>query len=574
MTLNILLKLFAVFYILVSPILVSSIDNLVIKGSKFFNGRTGNQFFFKGISYQPRSFDLGNNPDPLALETQCLRDIEYFKELRINTIRVYETDYNLNHDVCMEALEDAGIYVLLDIPSKSYSINRVSPSWDTYLYENFKKKIDAFNKYPNVAGYLIGNEVITGNDTTPSAAFVKASVRDMKLYMKEKRYESYIGYADIDKDSVRINDSRYFDCGNDTNSKIDFYGINTFRWCDNNLTYTTSGYLNISESYSNYDIPVLVSALGCVPEDGREFNDLKTILGPNMTDVFSGGIAYEYSNEAGFGIVDIENGLVTKKPDFEYLKEALDLNPKNDLKLTTFRESKNASTCPSVSSDWRVNSRSLPPTPQKNFCDCVYWSLKCLVGTKDIPRDELDRELERIVNYICDSMNCGFITSNTVDGYYGPISSCSPNIRAKYIINKYFIFNDEDPSYCSYPTIGSIIIDKTKVSNVNQCKNTTLPNQEDPGDQVIIIENSNPSLSKKQLGRNPIAKNKPENQVIKIESESSDVFDLISSPLINLRHNSLYRSRNLVKRNGSHINGIFLHLIILTVTVAILFNLY
>ncbi|KAJ1937927.1 hypothetical protein GGF37_005009, partial [Kickxella alabastrina] len=30
-----------------------AIDPIIIKGSKFFNEKTGEQFYFKGIAYQP-----------------------------------------------------------------------------------------------------------------------------------------------------------------------------------------------------------------------------------------------------------------------------------------------------------------------------------------------------------------------------------------------------------------------------------------------------------------------------------------------------------------------------------------
>ncbi|KAJ1867114.1 hypothetical protein LPJ57_005908, partial [Coemansia sp. RSA 486] len=33
----------------------AAIDPIVIKGSKFFNEKTGDQFFFKGVAYQPRT---------------------------------------------------------------------------------------------------------------------------------------------------------------------------------------------------------------------------------------------------------------------------------------------------------------------------------------------------------------------------------------------------------------------------------------------------------------------------------------------------------------------------------------
>jgi hypothetical protein len=37
------------------------------------------------------------------------------KELGVNTIRVYHVDAKATHDGCMKALDDAGIYLLVDL---------------------------------------------------------------------------------------------------------------------------------------------------------------------------------------------------------------------------------------------------------------------------------------------------------------------------------------------------------------------------------------------------------------------------------------------------------------------------
>jgi hypothetical protein len=42
--------------------------------------------------------------DPIADVTGCKRDIDKFKSLGINTVRVYTIDNTANHDECMKAL--------------------------------------------------------------------------------------------------------------------------------------------------------------------------------------------------------------------------------------------------------------------------------------------------------------------------------------------------------------------------------------------------------------------------------------------------------------------------------------
>ncbi len=55
----------------------------------------------------------------------CKRDIEKFQALGLNAVRVYTVDNSKNHDVCMQALSDAGIYLILDVNTPNYSLNRL-----------------------------------------------------------------------------------------------------------------------------------------------------------------------------------------------------------------------------------------------------------------------------------------------------------------------------------------------------------------------------------------------------------------------------------------------------------------
>ncbi len=77
----------------------------------------------------------------------------------------------------MKLLDDAGIYVLLDVSLPlNGSIDRASPSWTTNLLDEYIRTIDAFHKYPNVLAYNIGNEVIsTPRNTYAARAFPRTT---------------------------------------------------------------------------------------------------------------------------------------------------------------------------------------------------------------------------------------------------------------------------------------------------------------------------------------------------------------------------------------------------------------
>lgn len=47
------------------------------------------------------------------------------KELGVNVIRVYTVDATKSHDGCMEAFDEAGIYVLIGLDKGSNQINIV-----------------------------------------------------------------------------------------------------------------------------------------------------------------------------------------------------------------------------------------------------------------------------------------------------------------------------------------------------------------------------------------------------------------------------------------------------------------
>lgn len=153
----------------------STLPTITTKGNAFFSGN--DRFYIRGIDYQPGgSSDV---TDPLADYDTCSRDIPYFKQLGLNTIRVYTVDNSANHDQCMSALADAGIYLALDVNTPKYSLNRADPSTSynpTYLQSIFAT-IDVFAGYTNTLLFFSGNEVINTANTTSSAPYVKAVTR-------------------------------------------------------------------------------------------------------------------------------------------------------------------------------------------------------------------------------------------------------------------------------------------------------------------------------------------------------------------------------------------------------------
>ena len=110
----------------------SSIVPITVKGNAFFKG--DERFYIRGVDYQPGGSSKLH--DSIADADSCKRDIKTFKELGLNTIRVYHVDNSRDHDECMKALAEAGIYLVLDVNTPKYSINRADPEVsynDVYL---------------------------------------------------------------------------------------------------------------------------------------------------------------------------------------------------------------------------------------------------------------------------------------------------------------------------------------------------------------------------------------------------------------------------------------------------------
>lgn len=63
----------------------------------------------KGIAYQLTPHD------PLVDTEQCKLDSSLMKELGANAIRVYHVDPKGDHEGCMTAFADAGIYLFVDL---------------------------------------------------------------------------------------------------------------------------------------------------------------------------------------------------------------------------------------------------------------------------------------------------------------------------------------------------------------------------------------------------------------------------------------------------------------------------
>lgn len=280
----------------------------------------------KGVDYQPGgSAEFKKGEDPLSDPEVCARDIYLFQQLGINTIRVYSIDPSVDHDECMTLLASAGIYLVLDVntPLENQHLNNQEP-WTTYTpkyLQHIFSVIDVFAGYPNTLAFLAGNEVIFDTKSAKASPnYVKAVVRDMKAYITNHVARVIpVGYSNADDLKFRSSLAHYLECGDE--GYIDFFGVNSYQWCGPN-TFEGSGYDKLVEDYKNYSLPVFFTEYGC-NEVTREWQEVAALYSEKMTDVFSGGLVYEYTQESNnYGLVDVKGKTVSTRADYEKLLKA------------------------------------------------------------------------------------------------------------------------------------------------------------------------------------------------------------------------------------------------------------
>ncbi|KAI0466544.1 Glucanosyltransferase-domain-containing protein [Xylaria cf. heliscus] len=450
-----------------------TIPDIKVYGQHFFYTNNGSQFFMKGVAYQENFSPNGSSTanitytDPLSDKAKCARDIPFMKQIFTNIIRVYAIDPTADHDDCMELFAANDIYVVADLSEPGTSINSDDPEWNVPLYQRYTSVVDALHKYNNVIGFFAGNEVIESANQTAASAFVKAAVRDTKAYIKSAKYRDTlgVGYATADV-PARDQLAHYFACQPEdgTDTSIDFWGYNVYSWCGFS-NYEKSSYGERVEFFSDYPVPVFFAEYGCIEgipggPTHRPFTEVEVIYG-NMTEVFSGGIVYQwFQSENNYGLVQIENNEVKPEPDFTSLMSQLAKATPTGTASSAYKPTNSAPACPTTGSSWAPVASPLPPSVNAELCDCAMSSLTCTINSDDA--DSYGAEF----GFICgleDGKYCVGITHNATTGTYGAISGCSPKQQLAFVANQYYNAQDSTnkASACDFSGLGSTQSPKT-----------------------------------------------------------------------------------------------------------------
>ena len=124
--------------------------------------------------------------------------------------------------------------------------------------------------------------------------------------------------------------AEYMNCGTD-DERSDFFAFNDYSWCDPS-SFQRSGWDQKVKNFTGYGLPLFLSEYGC-NTNTRKFEEVSSLYSTDMTGVYSGGLVYEYSQEASnYGLVELSGGSVNELPDFTALMSAFSntANPQGD----------------------------------------------------------------------------------------------------------------------------------------------------------------------------------------------------------------------------------------------------
>ncbi|CAO3623453.1 unnamed protein product [Cunninghamella blakesleeana] len=201
-----------------------------------------------------------------------------------------------------------------------------------------------------------------------------------------------------------------------------------------------------------------------------------------MTDVFSGGIAYEWTQENNnYGLVQLgSGGNIKLLQDYTNLQKELarvkKSNSNNVLKMDEFNEQqRSAPSCPQ-SQYWKA-SEKLPPTPSETACQCMMKSIVC--GLSDNNKAELSAQssndlmnasaknstLVKQFDLMCSLTTCQDIGGDAEKGEYGAFSYCSPMNKLSWLYHSYFV--TQKGSTCDFE--GNAVELSPKKQDIEDC---------------------------------------------------------------------------------------------------------
>jgi len=292
---------------------ISITNNLFMCGS--------NQWAPKGVCYQPTDFvDPISDDNLTAIQALLAPTNSYgFAAMNINAIRVYQVDPSKSHTLVMNALAEAGIYVLVGAVGHTTVLDGA-----TAYNARLKAVADEFCQFQNVLAFSIGNETINPNGGSTPGYDIPNKIRAGAKYLKAHMAANCIRTVPVtaalrDAPEYTIPAAKAYMSG-DASERLDFLGYNCERWAAGSLAAKVGAYYTLAKAFEGANpVPIVFTEMGSnaravSPRTWQQTDYLYggTNLTPqsgsgaaiNMANVVSGGFAFRYyERTAGWGMV-------------------------------------------------------------------------------------------------------------------------------------------------------------------------------------------------------------------------------------------------------------------------------
>ncbi|KMU88054.1 pH-responsive protein 2 [Coccidioides immitis H538.4] len=349
----------------------AELDPIVIKGSKFFYKTNGTEFFMRGVAYQE---DFSSNGTTSGSDNY--------------------KDPLANVDNCKR-----DIPLLQELRTNTIRVYAIDPKKD---HSECMKMLDDAGIY------------VVADLGEP-----KTSINRDDPKWDDELYERYTTVID---ELAQYSNVLGFFAGNEvTNNKSN---TEASAFVKAAMKPSTSG---VTTSTLGVEIPA---------SKNPDMMPLSNIQGLQHPRFFAdGGIVYMYFQEENdYGLVKIENDKAKKLEDFKYLQKQMQKVDPDGVQMSDYKPTNTAlQACP-TSRVWKSN-KDLPPTPNRELCNCIVKSLSCVANDKID-----DEDLGDLFSTVCGLSEeaCTGIATDPEKGVYGAYSMCSPREKLSFAFNSYY----------------------------------------------------------------------------------------------------------------------------------------
>jgi len=176
-----------------------------------------------------------------------------------------------------------------------------------------------------------------------------------------------------------------------------------------------------------------------------------------MSPVFSGGIVYEYFEEANdYGLVSADGSSVSTLADFGAWKTAIAAVSPTAVNAASYSPTNTVGqACPTVdSATWAVVASPLPPTPNEAACSCMVASLSC-VASSSLNGTAIGELFGQVCGY--PGNPCSGVARNATTGVYGAWSMCNATEQLSNAFDTYYKGQKSASTACSFGGAAAVV---------------------------------------------------------------------------------------------------------------------